>query len=111
MNKVIKVGFLAATVTSLVGCAAPLAINKDAAVQRFGECVAREAPALDDGISDARTVGAAAASACHAEADAMTQAYTVGMSPAGRETYRSRLKGLTVDLATRTVLSIRAARR
>lgn len=80
-------------------------------MRQFGECTEREAPALDDGISDAQTIGRAVAGRCYVEVDAMTEAYSAGMSPAGQRAWRSRMLTMSAEFATQTVLSLRASRR
>lgn len=108
-----RVFTVAAAVLLISGCAAPQATDaeKDAATRAFGECVQTAAPGVDDGVSDARTIGSAAATACHREANAMIDAFAAGMSPAGRELYRPRFQRLVVDLATNTVLRLRVSSR
>jgi len=75
------------------------------------ECVGKNARELDDGISDAQTVGKAAAQSCRTELRTTTDIVTRGRDSEARERiYREQIEE-EAGVGTRIVLKVRAARR
>jgi len=75
------------------------------------KCLYRVAPTVDDGISDAGTIGRAVAGQCTSHSDEYARVRTWPMTDMQRAEYYRGWYAQQVDLATTAVLKIRAEQR
>jgi hypothetical protein len=99
---VVLLGFL------LVGCASRVAGGDDGRAQWSQRimvaCFRDQAASMDDGRSDARTVGAAVLAACRPQVDAVILAGGAHLSPAAARQYERQTRAGLVDYAAQAVL-------
>ena len=110
-RKLSAAAVLAAVCLALAGCASAAVITqpqKEAAMQSIFDCYAKGASQLDDGRSDAATIGEAVAQICKAE----LQSYINLISANGYEQrlMEDRLSASAPKNATAVVLKLRAKR-
>lgn len=104
--------WLAVLLLALAGCAtASSEDEKTAAIQAYVACMRAAANQLDDGISDAASIGLAVRGQCASAELRELQAWTAGMTYAGRESFRIKADAKRLQDATAVVLQERQKRR
>jgi outer membrane murein-binding lipoprotein Lpp len=83
----------------------------DAAMHKYVACIARTVPTLDDGISDASTVAAAAFASCHQAWSVMEATEIRGENKAFVSAYLRTMQNHELAFPTTVVLSMRAKER
>ena len=102
--------------TAVAGAAQAASVEADhpsqTAMNVYLGCFVRLARELDDGISDAATIGRAMATHCEEERYAVARAMTASSTRADAQTTALRvLRTGAIEFATNVVLRLRAARR
>jgi hypothetical protein len=82
-----------------------------AAWARVGDCVWTAAPRMDDGVSDARTIGVQVASRCAPQYRLAVAMMSQHQNEEVQYMFRREIRGKDVDLATGVVLRTRAGAR
>jgi hypothetical protein len=99
----------------LVACASPpppraSAAQIDAAQTSLSNCLGQAAERLDDGRSDAATVGLAIEPLCAAQFAQLQALNGQGLNPAAYELYVAKSRPRALEFATGMVLRVRALR-
>lgn len=85
--------------------------EENAALAAHATCLWEAAKSLDDGSSDATSIGLAIVPACARSFQQLTDAVTRGMGPDAKLTHIRALQSERLAVATSTVVRVRAAAR
>lgn len=85
--------------------------GQDAAMKALGQCFRARVVELDDGVSDAATVGAAVAPLCDGRMQEVAAAYTVGKRRRVTDSVLANIRRSAPNWATGVVLAYRKAHR
>lgn len=85
----------------------PASSGRSEAIQDHFDCLVEQTKRLDDGISDAATIGAAVASACQTTLSGVVEAESQGKSRQYRRMFAEELASGAESEATRIVLTVR----
>jgi hypothetical protein len=98
----------------LAACASPTApvstTEIDAATSNLGNCLGRAAEQMDDGKSDARTVGLAIEPVCATQFSQVAEINGRSLNPAAYNLYLEKMRPDQLEFAANVVLKIRALR-
>ena len=98
----------------LAACANPPApastVEIDAATNNLGNCLGRAAEQIDDGKSDARSVGLAIEPVCTTQFSQLAEVNGRSLSPAAYNLYLEKIRPDQLEFAAGVILKLRALR-